>query len=199
MELWDLLDIHRRPLGRTHPRGRQYPMPKGTYHTVVMIFTVDSRRRVLLTKRAPTKGLYPDYWEITGGSGVAGEDSLTSACRELKEETGLTAGTDELILLGTVTEPSAFVDCYLYRPGTAGDILHIALQEGETVDYRWETFYRLDSMVQEGTIPPPVAMRYGYVREALMSLVGATGWTEEGVLPEPKETQKTEENLPVDD
>ena len=34
MELWDLLDKDRRPLGQTHPRGRQYPMPHGTYHTV---------------------------------------------------------------------------------------------------------------------------------------------------------------------
>ncbi len=25
MELWDLLDKDRRPLGQTHPRGRQYP------------------------------------------------------------------------------------------------------------------------------------------------------------------------------
>lgn len=26
MELWDLLDKDRRPLGQTHPRGRQYPI-----------------------------------------------------------------------------------------------------------------------------------------------------------------------------
>ena len=39
MELWDLLDKDRNPLGITHPRGRQYPMPPHTYHTVVSVFT----------------------------------------------------------------------------------------------------------------------------------------------------------------
>ena len=54
MELWDLLDKDRNPLGRTHPRGRQYPMPPHTYHTVVSVFTVDRQNRLLLTRRAPT-------------------------------------------------------------------------------------------------------------------------------------------------
>ena len=72
MELWDLLDKNRKPLGITHPRGRQYPMPPHTYHTVVTVFTVDASNRILLTLRAPTKGMYPNYWEFTGGSGVAG-------------------------------------------------------------------------------------------------------------------------------
>ena len=89
MELWDLLDKDRTPLGITHPRGRQYPMPPHTYHTVVSVFTVDIHNRLLLTLRASTKGMYPGYWEFTGGSGVSGEDSLTSAHRELWEETGL--------------------------------------------------------------------------------------------------------------
>ena len=82
MELWDLLDKDRRPLGQTHPRGRQYPMPHGTYHTVVTVYTVDDRGRLLLTRRAACKGMYPGWWEVTGGSGIAGEDSLTSARRD---------------------------------------------------------------------------------------------------------------------
>ena len=67
MELWDLLDKNRKPLGMTHPRGRQYPMPPNTYHTVVTVFTVDANHRILLTLRAPTKGMYPNYWEQSLG------------------------------------------------------------------------------------------------------------------------------------
>ena len=33
MELWDLYDENRIPLGRTHPRGG--PVPEGTYHLAV--------------------------------------------------------------------------------------------------------------------------------------------------------------------
>ena len=176
MELWDLLDKNRKPLGMTHPRGRQYPMPPNTYHTVVTVFTVDASNRILLTLRAPTKGMYPNHWEFTGGSGIAGEDSLTSAHRELLEETGIDCPPEELVLLGTLREPSAFMDCYLCRPGVAGEELAVTLQEGETVDYRWVTFFELETMIHKGLIPPPCAMRYGFVKQALMEAVGEDAW-----------------------
>ena len=81
MELWDLLDKDRIPLGKTHPRGREYPMPEGTYHLVVYVMTVDTDGRILLTRRSEKKRSYPGYWELTGGSAVAGEDSLTAVRR----------------------------------------------------------------------------------------------------------------------
>ncbi len=176
MELWDLLDKDRNPLGRTHPRGRQYPMPPHTYHTVVSVFTVDAENRILLTRRAPTKGMYPNYWEFTGGSGVAGEDSLTSAWRELSEETGITVPKEELIFLGTIREPSAFMDCYLCRPNLTAEAIAVTLQEGETVDYKWVTFCEFESMIHHNQIPPPCAMRYGFVKSKLVELIGDDAW-----------------------
>lgn len=172
MEYWDLTDDKRRPLGVTHPRGRQYPMPDGTFHTVVMVLTVDEDGHLLITRRSPNKGMYPGYWEPTGGSGVAGEDSLTSAMRELREETGLDAAPDRMTLLGTVRVPCAFADIYLYRfPGKAADA-HVTLQEGETDAYRWVTFYNFDLMLQHGLIPGNVAMCIGTVRRKLIAAVG---------------------------
>ena len=176
MELWDLLDQNRNPLGITHPRGRQYPMPPHTYHTVVTIFTVDAQNRILLTLRAPTKGMYPNYWEFTGGSGVTGEDSLTSAHRELLEETGIDCPCEELVLLGTLREPSAFMDCYLCRLDLAGEDVAVTLQEGETVDFKWVTFCEMETMIHRGLIPPPCAMRYGFVKARLTEIFGADAW-----------------------
>ena len=172
MEYWDLLDKDRNPLGVTHPRGRQYPMPPRTYHTVVTVFTVDRMGQVLLTRRAPTKGMYPNYWEITGGSGVAGEDSLTAAQRELSEETGISVSKEVLILLGTLREPSAFMDCYLCRLDQAGEDVAVTLQEGETVDCKWVSFFDLEDMIHKGELPPPVAMRYGFIKTALTDILG---------------------------
>lgn len=176
MELWDLLDKDRNPLGITHPRGRQYPMPPHTYHTVVSVFTVDGQNRLLLTLRAPTKGMYPGYWEFTGGSGVAGEDSLTSAWRELSEETGINVFMQELTFLGTLREPSAFMDCYLCHLDKAGEDVTVTLQEGETVDYQWVTFCEFETMIHKGLIPPPCAMRYGFVKQALTHIIGDDAW-----------------------
>ena len=172
MEIWDLLDKNRRPLGLTHPRGRQYPMPPHTYHTVVTVFTVDANNRILLTLRAPTKGMYPNYWEFTGGSGVSGEESLTSAHRELLEETGIDCPEEELILLGTLREPSAFMDCYLCRLDQAGEDVTVTLQAGETVDFQWVALCEMETMIHKGLIPPPCAMRYGFVKQKLTEIMG---------------------------
>lgn len=191
MELWDLLDKDRNPLGITHPRGRQYPMPPHTYHTVVTVFTVGADNRILLTLRAPTKGMYPNYWEFTGGSGVTGEDSLTSARRELLEETGIDYPPEELILLDTLREPSAFMDCYLCRLDKAGEDVAVTLQEGETVDFKWVTFCELETMIHKGLIPPPCAMRYGYVKAKLTEIFGADAW-----LQADAEAISTLESLP---
>ena len=180
MELWDLLDKDRNSLGITHPRGRQYPMPRGTYHTVVSVFTVDASNRLLLTLRAPTKGMYPNYGEFTGGSGVAGEVSLTSAHRELSEETGIDCPAEELVLLGTIREPSAFMDCYLCRLDKAGEDVTVTLQDGETVDSKWVTFCEFETMIHKGLIPPPCAMRYGFVKAKLTEIIGEDAWLQGG-------------------
>ena len=86
-ELWDVYDENRNLTGRLHRRGDM--MPKGDYHLVVHIWLMNERGEFLLTKRAPNKG-FPGMWECTGGSALAGDDSLTAAIRESKEETGLT-------------------------------------------------------------------------------------------------------------
>ncbi len=186
MEYWDLLDRERKPLGIIHPRGRQYPMPRGSYHTVVMIITVDRDGRVLVTRRAPTKGMYPDCWEITCGSAVAGEDSRTAAARELCEETGIGL-SDKAVLLDTLVVPQAFMDIYINRLDVAAEDVTVTLQEGETVDYRWVSLYELDRMINRGELPPPVAMRYGCVRSALIDIIGWDRWAEgehDGVSPD---------------
>lgn len=186
MEYWDLLDRDRKPLGVTHPRGRQYPMPRGSYHTVVMIITADRDGRVLVTRRAPTKGMYPNCWEITCGSAIAGEDSRTAAERELVEETGIPL-SDHAVLLDTLVIPQAFMDVYFNRLDASAEDVAVTLQEGETVDFRWVSLYELDRMINRGELPPPVAMRYGCVRRALIESMGWEIWAAgepDGVSPD---------------
>ena len=70
MELWDLYDNDRRPLGRTHQRG--LPVPPGAYHLAVIVVILNPKGEVLLTRRAPEKDACPGWWENTGGSVLAG-------------------------------------------------------------------------------------------------------------------------------
>lgn len=172
MELWDLLDKDRQPLNQTHPRGRQYPMPEGTYHLVVYALTVDTDGRLLLTRRTLNKRSFPGYWEFTGGSALAGEDSLTAVRRELAEETGLDIPAEQMTLLTTLRIPEAFADVYLARVDAPAEEITVTLQEGETDDSQWVTFCGMEKRIQRGEIPPTIAMVYGTVRAQLIDLIG---------------------------
>ena len=128
-ELGDVYDEHRNLTGRLHRRGD--PLPKGDYHLVVYVWILNSRGEFLLTKRSPNKG-FPNLWESTGGSALAGDDSLTAAMREVREETGLTLDPKKGRVLFTLQGDNYFSDVWLFRQDF--DLADVVLQEGETVD-----------------------------------------------------------------
>jgi len=161
MEKWDLFDEKRKPLNRTHTRGNE--MVIGENHIVVDIWTVNSDKEILLTLRHPDKEIYPNFWENTGGSVLTGETSRSGAVRELFEETGINVNEDELVLLGTRKETTAFVDTYIVRKDIS--IPGLTMQEGETVDVKWVSIEKLDEMINNGDIASPVAERLEPLRK----------------------------------
>ena len=88
MELWDLYNERRELTGRDHIRGEE--VPQGFYHLVVHIWIRNSKGEYLISQRSADRPAYPLMWECVGGSVTKGEDSLTGALRETKEEVGLT-------------------------------------------------------------------------------------------------------------
>ena len=164
MEHWDLFDGARNSLGRTHPRGT--PCTHGEFHVVVSVWTVDSQHRVLLTLRDPAKESYPNHWENTGGSALAGETSLSAAVRELEEETGILAREDDLVIIGSEITRDSFVDHYLLRR----DLLlsEVRLQHGETADARWVTLFELDAMIADLSLARPIGEQFNGIRERFL-------------------------------
>lgn len=160
-ELWDLLDGERHLTGKTLERGN--PIPEGYYHIVIDIWTMLPDGRVLLTKRHPDKPMFPGMWEGTAGSVVAGESSLQGAIRELGEETGLTAGPEQLLLLGSEQTECDFLDSYLYLCPDAEP--KPVLQPEEVVDYTFVTLDEMDGW--EERITPPAWEHFVRDREKL--------------------------------
>lgn len=161
MEKWDLFDGNRQPLNRTHIRGDN--MISGEYHIVVSIWTVNSDKEILLTLRHPDKKMYPNFWENTAGSVLAGENSRSGAVRELFEETGISVTEDELVLLGTRKEETAFWDTYIVRKDIS--ISNLKMQEGETQAAQWVTLEELDEMIINEDIALPVSERLEPMRK----------------------------------
>ena len=71
-------------------------------------------------------------WEAPGGCAVAGEDSLTSALREIEEETGLTLLAENGRVFGSYDGSHFFCDIWLFEQDF--DLSLAKLQEGETTD-----------------------------------------------------------------
>lgn len=154
-ELWDVYDENRSLTGRLHRRGD--PFEKGEYHLVVHIWIRNSQGEFLLTKRAPNKG-FPHMWEATGGSALAGDDSLSAALREVKEETGLNldAARGECII--SLRGDDYFTDVWLFRQEF--DLENVILQEGETCDKTRATADRIRQLEKEGKLVP-----YSYLQQ----------------------------------
>ena len=93
MELWDLYNEQRELTGRDHVRGEE--VPQGFYHLVVHIWIRNSKGEYLISQRSADRPAYPLMWECVGGSVTKGEDSLTGALRETKEEVGLTLSPED--------------------------------------------------------------------------------------------------------
>lgn len=149
MELWDVYDENRVPMGRTHVRG--VPFKEGEYHLIADVWTVNGNGEILLTRRHPDKP-YGLMWECTGGSVLTGESSIEGAIRELFEETGITAKQEELKLIHRIRLKERFVDTYI----TLKDVTlkDMTLQAEEVVDARFVRFEELLYMWKQGVVVP---------------------------------------------
>ena len=148
-EILDVYDSNRRLTGRTHRRVDTLPF--GDYRLVVLVWLMNSRGEFLITRRASNKG-FPNMWECTGGSVLAGDDSLTSAIREVKEETGLSINPKNGECLFTQKRSDTFFDVWLFRQDF--DVNDVVLQEGETTAAKYATMDEIRELVQKKAFVP---------------------------------------------
>lgn len=112
MEIWDILDSNGVPTGRTIQRGAT--LKADEYHLVVHIWVFNSADKTYyIQRRAEHLPLAPGIWATAGGSAIAGEDSLTAARRELKEEMGLDLPPQSFSLLFRRTRQDDLTDVWL--------------------------------------------------------------------------------------
>ena len=134
IELWELVDINKNKTGKIHERGKESSIPQGMYHLVAEVWTKNKKGEILLTQRHPDKN-YGLMWECTGGSVVAGEESVDAAVRELVEETGLLVEKEALKYLGDTVKDYYIVDTYLYM--LEDENPELRLQAEEVVGAMW--------------------------------------------------------------
>lgn len=147
MELVDLYDENRVPLGKT--AGRYARKGPGVYRTVVHVCLFNKAGQLLIQRRTACKRIWPGKWDVTVGGGVdAGETSRQGAEREVREELGLDLDLTGVRPSVTVNFHGGFDDFFLLEREV--DISALRLQEEEVAEVRWVDCPTVEAMVDRG-------------------------------------------------
>lgn len=137
MEIWDIYDENGNKTNRTMNRGDR--CKEGDYFLEVDIWIRNSKGEYLISKRTPEKKPYPDAWEPTCGCAISGDDSISAALREVREELGVKLNPEngKLIKRFIKYDWHCIIDVWLFEQEV--DINEVVFQEGETDDAMWAT------------------------------------------------------------
>lgn len=156
-ELIDVLNENGNPTGQVETKEVIYN--RGYWHRSVHIWIMNANQEILVQKRNPMKKTFPNLWAISSaGHVMAGESSLTSGIRELKEELDIDAKPEELEFLFTIKRVQpyrnsyirVFDDVYLLKRNL--DVDKTKLQVEELTDIKYVYYEYLESIFQEGDI-----------------------------------------------
>lgn len=164
-ELFDVVDENGQPTGEIIDRKEAHK--NGIRHRTSHVWIVrkkEDRIQVLLQKRSDNKDSHPGCYDISSAGHIpAGSDYVTSALRELKEELGVTAGSNDLRYCGQMTfryegefHGQVFKDnqvsnvylMWLNQPES-----EFKLQEEEVSEVRWFYLEECMSDVKENKLP----------------------------------------------
>lgn len=110
----------------------------GLWHRASHIWIYNSKGEILLQFRASEKSFFPDKWDISAAGHVgAGEEPLISGLRELEEELGVKALSEDLSFFNKRKASAVYNDIinkeyyYVYFMKFDGDIRFLNLQREE--------------------------------------------------------------------
>ena len=147
-EIWDLYDAEGRKTNRVMRRGEE--VPSGLYHLAVHIWPINRKGEFLVQQRSHTVLWKPGLWATTGGSAISGEDALTAARRELREELGYDAGENELNRTACLRRSNSFCNVFVLRTDCAAE--DFILQKEEVAAVKWCDASQLLRMVSDGLL-----------------------------------------------
>jgi isopentenyldiphosphate isomerase len=119
MEEWvDLLDTEGNYTGQKILKSEAHQ--KGLFHPTVHIWFYTRHGEVLLQQRAQIKKTFPLYWDVSvAGHLGAGENIISGAIREIKEEIGIVIEANALDPIGVFKSiqqhPHGLLDCEFHH------------------------------------------------------------------------------------
>ena len=149
-EYFDLFDADRHPTGNCLLRGT--PTPDGMYRLLVHACVFNSKGEMLIQQRQNTKK-WPLLWDLTSGGHVTtGEDSRSSAFRELEEEVGVKVDFAGLRPAVTVAFSDGWDDFYVIHSDANAE--ELVIQPDEVKAVKWASLEEVLRLRQENKFMP---------------------------------------------
>jgi isopentenyldiphosphate isomerase len=160
MEIWDVLDASGNKTGNTVERGTS--LSQGEYHLIVDVWIMNNKGEFLISRRVSSKYPDPGKWNPVCGCAMAGEDSISSALRETKEELGIDLDIQKGRLLKRfICGTESIIDVWLFNQEV--DINTVELKTDETDDVIWASANAVKHMINNNDFVHP--KRVPYVNE----------------------------------
>ena len=153
-EYFDILDENGNKTGKIKLRSEVHR--DGDWHKGIHIWIFNNDGDILLQRRCATKDSNPNMIDIScAGHLTAGDDSLTGAIRELKEELDLDVANEDLKLIKTLKRANKYTATFinnefddLYILITDKKIKDMKYQEDEISELMYVPYKEFKEMVQ---------------------------------------------------
>ena len=161
MELLEVCDINKVPTGKIIKRGER--LAAGEYIRGVSIFIKNGIRYLIQLTSKEKNSVYA----ATGGCLSKGNDAVTQAVIECKEELGLDIEKENLTFLGTVLINDVIIDSYIYENSDRDlEEFDFVLQKEEVEKVLWLSKDEIEDMILKDMIRKSTAQAYlQYVKD----------------------------------
>lgn len=167
IEYIDIYDSNRQKTGKIIPR-KGATLSEGEYQLYTISICQNWDGKFLITQRSSNKEWGAGWWEVSGGGVLSGEDSLTAAIRETREEVGLDVSLVKPELLYTYrnTDPKLHHNYFndIYRFQFDFSEYDVTPQASETSGFRLATWEEILELNERG-----IFLHFARISAALQS------------------------------
>lgn len=155
MEMLDVLDEFGNKIGIQKSKNECYK--EGYWFRSVHIWIINDKKEILLQKRSPKKSTFPNMWAVSvSGHVQAGEESIDTVIREIKEELHLEVNPEQCQYLFTIKRENIFENCinrvfddvYLLKLNI--DVSTTKLQKSELCEIKYFDYDELKQTLKNG-------------------------------------------------
>ncbi|THD65511.1 NUDIX domain-containing protein [Robertkochia marina] len=167
------------PTGRKIQKSEAHA--QGYYHPTIHLWIYNSKKEILLQKRALTKESFPGKWDVAvAGHISAGDSPEETVVRETREELGLTIHIEETefikVMRSDIKHSESFTDRehhHVYSLKKDVAVTHLILQKEEVAEAGWFPIDILTKYLEDPeSFPDLVPFETGYLRTVITYLRG---------------------------